>query len=297
MQNPKIFLSFRVRLRRTRNLFLIHFLQFTIFIVFFTFPTFAQESNWVTVEGSAALENVTKEEARRLAIEDAMRKAVEEVVGVSILAETLTINFRVSGDIVKAVPYGKVIDKEIIEEGVKELREEGKTTPSLIYRVKLRANVIKEKGDLDPYFKIDANLNRNVFKDGDEMMIKVKPTKDCYITIFNILEDEKVLMLIPNRYKKNNFIKANETFTFPDDNDKKKGIRLKIHKVTESKSIVETVYIIALKQPVNFDTAKFIEGIYGIYTAKSAFISDLIREIIEIPPCDRTEKFIQYEIK
>ncbi|MBI5199290.1 MAG: hypothetical protein HZA09_04660, partial [Nitrospirae bacterium] len=160
-------------------------------------PAFAE---LVTVEGMSSMENLTKEEARRQAVEDAMRNAIEEVVGASISAETLVINLQHSGDIIKVIPYGKVTDEEIIEEGVKEIREEGKTTPSLIYRVKMRVKVEKEKGDPDPYFKIEASLNRNVFKDGDEMEIRIRPTKDSYIAIFNILEDEGVIILIPNRY-------------------------------------------------------------------------------------------------
>lgn len=275
------------------------FFFFTICILQFAFylsPAFAQDDNWVTVEGTAALENVTKEEARRLAIEDAMRKAVEEVVGVNILAETLLIDFRVSGDIVKAIPYGKVIEKEVIDECVKEMREEGKPTPSLLYKVKIKAKVIKEKGDIDPYFKIDATLNRNVYKEGDDMLIEVKPAKDCYITIFNILEEEKVLILIPNRYKEDNFVKAHKTLSFPAEDDKRRGIKLKVHVPEERKTTTETIYILALKQPLKF-TSKFQEGIFEIYNGKTAFINDLIREIIEIPLCDRTERFLQYEVK
>lgn len=246
------------------------------------------------MEGKAAMENITKEEARRLAIEDAVRNAVEEVVGVNVLAETLVINFRTSGDIIRAIPHGKVVEKEVIDEGVKELREKERGILSLIYWVKIRAKVKKEKGGVDPYFKIaDANLNREVFKEGDDMVIKVTPTRDCYITIFNILEDERVLILIPNRYKATNFIKAAETFTFPDEEDKKRGIELKVHALGGKKA-VETIYILCFKQPVRFDSHRFQEGIYGVYNGQTAFITDLIKEIIEIPLSERAEEFIQY---
>ena len=69
------------------------------------------------------------------------------------------------------------------------------------------------------------------------MVIKVTPTRDCYITIFNILEDERVLILIPNRYKAANFIKAAETFIFPDEEDKKRGIELKVHALGGKKQL------------------------------------------------------------
>ena len=274
---------------------------FLIFIfilqsIFFIPLVFAQDASWVTVEGIAAMENVTKEEARRIAIENALGRAVEEAVGSNIVAETIVINYRISGDIVKVMPYGRVIDREIIEEGVGEIREEGQTTPALIYRVKMKAKVIQEKGTIDPYFKINATLNRAVFKEGDDMLIKVIPTKDCYVTIFNILEDEKVIILIPNRYRGDNFIKAHETFIFPNEDDKRRGIKLISHAAEGRKAVTETIYVLGLKQPLRFDTARFRVGIFGVYKGKTAFINDLIKEIIDIPPSERAESFLQYRI-
>ncbi|MHC4639738.1 MAG: DUF4384 domain-containing protein [Planctomycetota bacterium] len=38
--------------------------------------------------------------------------------------------------------------------------------------------------------------------------------------VFNILENEKILRLIPNRFKKQNFLPANATFSFPGKADK-----------------------------------------------------------------------------
>jgi hypothetical protein len=260
-------------------------------------PIFAQDFQWVTIVGMASMENVSKEEARRLAMEDGMRKAVEEVVGVNILAETLVINFQTSGDIIRAIPYGRVVEKEIVEEGVDELRVAGKSAPSLMYRVKMKVKVAKEKGSPDPYFKLEATLNRDVFNERDEMVIKVQPQRDCHLNIFCILEDERVFILLPNRYRANNFIRANETFNFPDESDKKAGMNLRVHTLPGEKSAHESIYIVCLKQPLSFDTAKFEEGIYGLYAGKTAFLNELIKEIIEIPLSERAERFIRYEIR
>ena len=100
-----------------------------LFLFFFLLPAvilipdaFGQDFEWVIVEGVASIENVTKEEAKRLAIKDAMRKAVEEVVGADILAETMINNCKVLGDVIKLVPCGKVIDKEIIKEDIEKIQ-------------------------------------------------------------------------------------------------------------------------------------------------------------------------------
>jgi len=260
-------------------------------------PLFAEDFQTVTIVGLASMENVTKEEARRLAVEDGMRKAVEEVVGVNILAETLVINFQTSGDIIRAIPYGRVVEKEILEEGVEEIKAGGKSALSLIYRVKMKARVAKEKGSRDPYFKLEASLNRDVFSENDEMVIRVQSQRDCYLNVFCILEDEKVHILVPNLYRKDNFVKANETFNFPDESDKKAGINLRVHTLAGEKSSRESIYIVCLKQPLNFDTAKFEEGICGVYTGKTAFLNELVKEMVEIPVSERAERFLKYEVR
>ncbi|MBI5748936.1 MAG: DUF4384 domain-containing protein [Nitrospinae bacterium] len=279
MQNPLLLLTF-------------------ISLYFFTIPPSAatEEVAWVTVEGNSSMENITKEEARRLAIEDAERNAVEQVAGVTVSADTLVSNFTVSSDVISAIPYGKVIEREILTEDIQVIKDETKTRPSSIYHVKLKAKVAKEKGNIDPYFKLEASLNRTVFKDGEEMQLKIKPTRDCYLTIFNILEDDSVLTLIPNRHIRDTFIKADEYLIFPDEGIKKMGINLKVH-VVEGKNITkEKIYILCFKQPVDFGN-KFEEGLFGIYKGSSAFIKELKREVVDIPLSERAERFLPYEIR
>src|SRR3989338_5456475 len=78
----------------------------------------------VTVEGFSSMENITKEDARRLAIEDAERNAVEQVAGVTVSADTLINNFTVSSDVISAIPYGKVIEREILTEDIQVIKDE-----------------------------------------------------------------------------------------------------------------------------------------------------------------------------
>jgi len=268
-----------------------------LFILQFVFPipfARAEEVTWVTVEGTAALADISKTEARSRAIADARRKAVEKVVGVDISAETLVVNFRLSGSLIGAIPYGRVVDSEIIEETVDSSNQD---KDSQTYRVKMKASVAEETAGGDPNFRLEAYLNRASFRDGDEMRMSIRSTQDCYISVFIILEDEKIIRLIPNRFKTYNFLQANETFLFPDENDTALGITLKVHAPEGDKAVTETLYIVAFKQDLTFDNAGFQEGIYGVYDGQTAFIQDLIKEIISIPLSERAEKLMQYEIR
>jgi len=235
-------------------------LQFTelviiVFLCVFASPLLAQESEWVTVEGFAPIENVTKTEARKLAIDNARREAVEQVVGVDLLSETMVINYNVTGDVIRAIPHGKVIGIEILNEDIDLIPAENKgDVPFLAYKVKIRANVAKEIGTTDSFFRLDARANRKVFKEGDLMEIQVTPSKDCYLTIFNVLEDEKVLVLFPNRFNQNNYIKANTQFTFPGNDDRKKGITLEAFLDKGQEKADEMFHVLALKEPLYFNT-------------------------------------------
>lgn len=258
---------------------------------------FAQESTWVTVEGYAPIENVTKNEARKLAIDSARREAVEKVVGVNLLAETMVINYNVSSDVIRAIPHGKVIGIEILNEDIELIPAEKKgDVPFLAYKVKIRAHVAKEIGRSDAFFRLEAKANRTVYREGDQIELQVTPSKDCYVTIFNVLEDETVIVLFPNRFNPNNFVKANTRFIFPGDNDRKKGITLEAFLKEGQQKTNEMFHILALKEPLFFNSAKFKEGIFGIYDGQSALVGDLVKTIVDIPLSHRAEKFIQYRI-
>jgi hypothetical protein len=263
----------------------------SLILVLFSSPVFSVDSEWVTVDGTAPIENVTKNEARKRAIANARREAVEKVVGVDILSETMVINYNVSGDVIRTIPYGKVIGQEILKEEIELIPAKDKgEAPYLAYKIKMRARVVKEKGQADVFFRLRAELNRTVFREGDPMEIRVTPSRDCYLS----MEDETAIILFPNRFKQNNFVKANTTFTFPDEADRKRGITLEAFLGAGKRKEDEIIHILALKEPLHFNTASFKEGIYGIYDGRSAMVSDLVKNVVGIPLSHRAEKFIPY---
>ncbi len=73
--------------------------------------------------------------------------------------------------------------------------------PLLTYKVDMKVLVAKEQGKADPFFRVRASINRNVFKEGDQIELHVTPTKDAYITVFNILEDQTVLISIDRNWE------------------------------------------------------------------------------------------------
>jgi hypothetical protein len=255
-----------------------------------------EEVTWVTVEGMASMDQKSTEDARSLARQDALRRARAQVAGSSVSPESLAVNLKLSGGIAATIPYVKVIDSAVLEEGMVNAAPAGSAASVRTYRVLVRAGMVEERTGTDPSFRLESSLNRTSFMDGEEMKVHIKSTRDCYVAVFIIMEDGRVLRLLPNRFKSTVFLKAGQFFSFPDETDKRKGIKLVVH-MPDNKVGNESIYILALKQPFSHDAARFQEGIYGVYDGNTAFMNDLVQEIAGIPLMDRAEKFLQYQIR
>lgn len=257
----------------------------------------ARELIWVTVEAQTPVVAGDATKARQQAIMAAERQAVVEALAKGISVETLLVNLRLSGSIVGAIPFGKVAEKKILEQGLIKTTGSGSTKPDRHFRVRMKAGVARQTGAEDPTFHLNAAINQSVFKDGDELEIYLRSTKDCYFAIFNILEDQKIIRLLPNVLSRKNFLSTNENFTFPDSNDRKKGLNLILHLPENKTTTTESIYILALMRPFELKSIKAQEGIYGAFNGRTALMKDLIREVVGIPLESRAEALVQYEIR
>jgi len=262
-------------------------------------PAFAESSQditWVTIEASAPIVGNNTERARDIAIEMAEWKAIEQVTVANISMESLLVNLKLSGSMIGAIPYAEIVETEIIEEDSRHNVTVGTDVTSSMYRVKMKVGVLEKTSGFDPGFHIKVTLNQTRFKDGDEMQIHLKPTKDCFIFVFILLEDQKVIRLIPNQVRPNNFLESEVAYTIPNEEDRQKGRGLGVN-TPQGKSVAkEAVYVIALRQPFDFENTNIQEGINGIYNGQTALVEELIRQIVTIPMEDRTEHLIPYQI-
>jgi len=260
-------------------------------------PIFAAETIWVTAKGTASLSGRTQEKARLLALERAAQQAVDKFADENISTRDLLVTLRLSNNILGAIPFAKIVRTEILTQGREKMFPVGQSIPSIVYQVKIKAEIEVWLEESDPDFHLNMVLNQKNFIDGSKMQISMTSSKDCFVLVFIIMEDEKVLKLIPNRYRKDNFLKANNKFIFPDENDIGRGIILRVFTPQDKDRVTESVYAIALKRPVKLGKDKIQEGIFGIFDGKTAFMDDLIKEIVRVPQSDRAEKLIQYQIE
>lgn len=115
----------------------------SMFIINFCY---AEENISIITEGSGI--------SKRLAIQEALKIAVEDVAGITINTNTVIVNNKITGDAVKSYSGGYVKEYKILEEKYQ----------NKLYYVKIKAIVIKGKKNIEKDNKntFDINILKNI---------------------------------------------------------------------------------------------------------------------------------------
>ncbi|MDP8239136.1 MAG: DUF4384 domain-containing protein [Candidatus Hatepunaea meridiana] len=182
-------------------------------------PAYAQE--WFEGTGVIRRTNISIEEARNLAFEkarvDALAKARLEVTGVKAReqkdcggSETFDnfIQFTVTktkGLFLEIVTVVDTCEMLPIPGGGQMIK----------YTAVIKARIETKVTEPDPNFTIDMTLNLETFRNGEEMVIKLLSSKDCYVTIFNMYSNDSLSVLFPNALMSDNFLQKGDTLSIP----------------------------------------------------------------------------------
>lgn len=71
----------------------------------------------------------------------------------------------------------------------------------------------------DAEFRIDVTTDRKTYAIGDRAFVIVRPTKDCYVTLLNFRSNGEIYQLLPNKYKRDNLMRANAENYVPSWSD------------------------------------------------------------------------------
>jgi hypothetical protein len=176
---------------------------------------------WVSGAATVAVANITPEEAHRRA-RDAAREDALSKVGVDVIGSTLRRTSEQSDGIdseflqqfanfTQTTTRGRIVEEEILFDRPELVRGQ------IQHRIRLRAKVVLDAGVPDPGFRLRLELNETTFRSGEEMVLRLSASRDCYITIFNLYGNDRLSVLLPNTQQRSNYLAAEQTLILPPD--------------------------------------------------------------------------------
>ena len=238
----------------------------------------------VIAVGEASLEQFTPEEARQMAMRNARANGIEHAIGTEVASRTLVRDFALAGDFIRTLSKGYILEEKVLRWDERIHKEAPDKPGFMTYQVTLKMKVAPLKGSRDPYFMLKAALNKNFFIDGEEAILKVTPTKACYLTILNLSSLDQIRILFPNEYLKNHYLKETQTFTFPD-----RAIGSLIMSTSaDHRRDAEAFILIATKQPINLSVL--------LGKDQDIAVTELYKVLLDIPVTEWVEEIIPYEV-
>jgi Domain of unknown function (DUF4384)/LPP20 lipoprotein len=253
---------------------------------------------WMTAEGVVSLgDDTTVAEARTRSRDEARRKAVEQAVGTFVKGQTVVYNTQVAEDLVQSLVRGLVVEERVLDEGWSYLTSDS-GSKILQYSTKIRAKVMPVRVEHRGGFTLKASLNKNVFQDGEEMQVTAIPTRDAYLHIFSVGQDDRVTVLYPNRFAAAGFVAAQKELVFPDEAQRMLGLRLRVFPPQGLRKGMEKIKLIATTKKIDLTKGTIHEGVFQVYSGKdSALVTDLLRELARLDESEWAEATIPYEIR
>lgn len=171
-------------------------------------------------------EDRTKRQTEETALQDAKRKAIEQV-STYIQAETQVKDFELQKDIVNAYANAKV---RIIE--WKGIWDSEPPKVGDCYRVKIKAEVIPDETAMkkisgavsldDPSapLKVQVWTDKKEYRVGEKIKVFLRGNKPFYARVVYRQADGSLVQILPNPYRKNNYFQGGVIYEIPSGPDR-----------------------------------------------------------------------------
>lgn len=213
---------------------------------------------WVEGEATVVVgDQDTTAQARAAAVEQARAAAVQDFLGVDVNSkfmdfqqEGLRHDAHLVESILQTTRNGRIIKEKIGTQGYRDAPD----CPTCRYHLELKACVLPLDSDRDKDFRVELQLSRVHFVQGDEAKLTITATRDCSVYLYDIYDlarDNKTALVVPNEAVPSKVLKAGETWEYPDDDAKKAGVRLVAELPNKTDTIsAETIRVVATKTPL-----------------------------------------------
>jgi len=257
---------------------------------------------WVEAEGQARLVNITPEEARRRALQDARERAIMFAVGIEVQAHTLMREEESdewTGDafysLSQQTSAGRIVEEKPAEWESFEIP--GKPLAIIVYRARIQVKVAEEKGVPDPDFEVEVAVNKERFLEGEEMRLAITATRKCYLNVLNLTAVDTVVVLLPHQYRQERLVVPGDTLWIPDADEKAMGIRYRVVLPAGREKATEMIKVVATREPHRFGQGMEKSSIFNQVPTRQAALMELMRWMVQIPRDKRAEAQVVYEVR
>ena len=190
-----------------------------IVVCFSAFFSFGQETKKVEgIKGQWIIsDDITPIQARAKALEEAKAEALRNAGVAEHVAESNVLYKTEKDSEVKDIHKsltstdisGEICEFQVIAEE-KKINEFG----NLMYEVWINATVILHKTSKDPGFNVEVIGLRDKYRSPEELVFEIKPSREGFLNIF-IIGDDESLLLFPNKFEKQERFEGGKVYGFP----------------------------------------------------------------------------------
>ena len=215
---------------------------------------------WITVSQSKYFpENISLKAAKNQLLEQMRNEAIIKKSGVKIEIDQMIADISLSekNEIINNTSWsgffrsavsGIITDqrqKHNVEIFNERIKDDG------LFQIKMQYEfyVVPVGGKRDVAYQLHAYLENNMLKTGDEINIFIETNKDSYVFIFNLMPDNKISLMFPNSYMKNNYLESNSKLIIPDPSIKK-YLKFIASGVPGNRVTMEGIYVVCMKNNV-----------------------------------------------
>jgi len=194
---------------------------------------------------------------------------------------------------------GHLVDEKILSASPQPLEGD-----AYRYRIVLEARVVPVKGERDPSLRLELEVNERLLKDGDELIIRARPSADGYLYIFEFLSDNSVMLIFPNALMADNAVSAGQWLEMPTQQERARGVHYRVAADPKALTTNETIYAVFSRQPIadlsglmNVPVPKgSTRKGYVSFSAGDESFTEFQRWLSEVPLGQRIEKAVQLHI-
>jgi hypothetical protein len=257
-------------------------------------PAYAvDELREVTAVGKAVISgNMTYDQAKGQALNQARALAVEQAAGVNINSASIIQDSLMLTDLVQTFSYGYLVDETRKTWRGTWVEDSAENSPGYpVVEVSLTGSVkILPKSFFRNYL-LSATLNNQTFNDGDNVQISIETKEDMYIVIANYTSKSNIIPVFPSSYDSNNLARAGHLLTIPKD--PKTAVTLTVNNYAGHKEDIEAFLVFAF--PRNAETDKIPWP--SIFNAgKEINYADYFNTLLDLPVPSIAQQTLVYRV-